>query len=79
MARDFRSSDEGKRVMTHDGKHVGTITQTSGSKAHVEMETGLSQSIRRRLGWAEDADTYELDSSSVDKISGDEIHLRSDL
>lgn len=79
MARDFRSSDEGKHVMTHDGKRVGTITQTSGSKAHVEMESGLSQSIRRRLGWAEDADTYELDSSSVDKISGDEVHLRSDL
>lgn len=65
--------------MTHDGKRVGTITETSGSTAHVEMESGLSQSIRRRLGWAEDADTYELPTSSVEKISGNEVHLREKL
>lgn len=66
--------------MTHDGTRIGRVTKTMGSTAHVEPESGLSQSIRRRLGWAEEGEgTYELDTSTVEKISGDEIHLREDL
>lgn len=65
--------------MTQDGTRVGTVTATKGSMAHVEPDSGLSQSIRRRLGWSEEeADTYELDISAVDKIAGDEIHLKDD-
>lgn len=48
--------------------------------AHVEPDSGLSETIRRRLGWAEEsADTYELDKSAVEKIAGDEIHLKDDF
>lgn len=66
--------------MTSDGTRVGRITQTRGSMAHVEPDSGLSETIRRRLGWAEEsADTYELDKSAVDKIAGEEIHLKDDF
>lgn len=76
MVRDFKSSDRGNIVMTHDGKRVGEISKASGSKATVEPDSGLSKSIRRRLGWSEGAETYELNKSRVDNIAGDEVHLK---
>ena len=65
--------------MTHDGKMVGTVTNTAGSVAHIDPDTSLSSSMRRRLGWSEGAEPYELNKSAVDKISGDEIHLHEDF
>ena len=80
MVRDFRNSDEGKKVMTADGDMVGTVEQIHGDEAHVKPDTGLSQSIRETLGWtAQGEDVYPLKHSSVDQISGDEIHLNSTL
>lgn len=80
MARDFTNDDEGKHVMTADGDMVGTIESVTGSTAHVKPDKSLSKSIRRRLGWSEEGeDTYELRKSKVDKISGDEVHLKKSL
>lgn len=77
MPRDFKSSDEGKRVLTAEGDMVGTIEQTAGSHAMVEPDEDLSRSIRRRLGWTEEGETsYRLEKSEVDSFSGDEIHLK---
>lgn len=78
MTRDFESSDEGKTVMTADGDRVGTIEKIDGSTAHVRPDQNLSRGTRRRLGWAEDDDMGELQHSEVDKISGDEVHLKRD-
>lgn len=80
MARNFKSDDKGKQVVTADGDMVGTIEQTSGATAHVKPDSGLSQSIRRRLGWSEEGeDMYELNKSKVDKFSDDEITLKRNL
>lgn len=80
MVRNFKTEDEGKRVVTADGETVGMIETVSGSKAHVKPDTGLSQSIRRRLGWSEEGhDTYELRKSNVHDITDDEITLKSNL
>lgn len=80
MVRDFTSADEGKRVMTADGKMVGTVDQVQGGKAHVTVDESLSQSIRRKLGWTKEGEaSYELQQSKVDKISDDEIHLKRRL
>jgi sporulation protein YlmC with PRC-barrel domain len=77
MVRNFTPEDEGKRVMTEDGETVGTVAKTTGTELHVEPDTGLSQSIRRRLGWAEsDQDTFSVSHSSVDSITDDEIRLK---
>jgi sporulation protein YlmC with PRC-barrel domain len=76
MVRNFNSEDEGKPVMTNDGETIGTVEKTTGTELHVKPEGGLSQSIRRRLGWAEkDADTYSIEKSSVKEISDDGIRL----
>ena len=80
MTRDFRSEDEGKRLVTADGDAIGTIERASGSMAHVKPEGDMSQSVRRRLGWAEDGDdTYELQTSNVDRIDSDEVRLKKNL
>jgi len=77
MVRNFRSNDEGKKVVDADGDEIGTIDRVSGNKAYVSPKARLSQSIRKRLGWEEEeAETYELMHSEVDSFSGDEIRLK---
>lgn len=77
MVRNFTSEDKGKPVMTKDGKTVGTVAEATGTELHVEPDTGLSQSIRRRLGWAEqDQDTFSIQQSNVARITDDEIRLK---
>jgi len=80
MVRRFKDSDKGKQVMTADGDMVGTVEQISGNDAHVKPDAGLSKNTRERLGWTKQGeDTYRLKHSSVKDISGDEIHLKSNL
>lgn len=77
MAQEFQSSDEGKTVKTQDGDDVGTIESAEGNMALVKPESGLTESIRDRLGWtSEDKDEYELDQSKVDEITDDEVRLQ---
>lgn len=77
MPRNFRSSDEGKHVVTADGDMVGTIEEASGSNAHVTPDQDLSRSIRRRLGWTEEGEeSYQLNKSEVESF-GDQIQLKS--
>lgn len=80
MVRDFKSEDEGMKVMTADGDVIGTVERVSGSMAHVKPDEDLSRSIRRRLGWSEEGEeTYELRKSNVDSIDDDGVHLKEDL
>lgn len=80
MARDFKSEDKGKKVLTADGEMVGTIEDVKGRSAHVKPDAGLGQSTRQKLGWTKEGEeVYELRHSNVDKISDDEIHLRSNF
>lgn len=76
MDREFESDDEGKRVVTADGDEVGTVETVSGSTAHVKPEGDLSQSVRQRLGWADDdEDVYELESTNVEGVENDRMIL----
>lgn len=77
MARPFKTDDIGKTVVTGDGDTIGTIEEASGSSARVMPHEGLSQSIRRRLGWTEEnIETYPLKQSEVDSFASDEIVLK---
>ncbi len=79
MTRNFKPEDEGKRVVTADGDEIGTLEQASGATAHVKPSMDLSQSVRRRLGWAEDGqDTYELRTTKVDDIT-DVVTLKRNI
>ena len=77
MVRNFSADDEGKSVMTKDGKTVGTVEKTTDTEIHVQPKSGLSQSIRRRLGWAEkEQENFSVRKSDVDRITDDEIRLK---
>jgi sporulation protein YlmC with PRC-barrel domain len=77
MARPFRSSDEGKEVVSSDGDRIGRIERVEGDEAHVKPETGLAESIRNRLGMGDDdEEMYVLDHSEVATIGDDEVHLQ---
>lgn len=66
--------------MTADGEMVGTIENVDGDEAHVAVDGGLSGSIRNKLGWEDESETvYPLKHRNVDKISGDEVHLKTDF
>lgn len=80
MVREFKSEDKGKKVMTADGDLVGTVEEASETSARVNVDEDLSRSIRRRLGWSEEGEeSFELDHSKVERISGDEIRLKKNL
>lgn len=77
MAREFRSSDKGKRVVTGDGDTVGKIDQIDGNQAHVKPDGGLADTIRQRLGWTDESeDMYVLDNSRVQSFSGGKVQLK---
>ncbi|APE95080.1 hypothetical protein [Halodesulfurarchaeum formicicum] len=65
------------KVRTNDGDYVGTIETVQSGTAHVKPETGISDSIRQRLGWeTEGQEMFELDSSRVASFGDDAVHLK---
>lgn len=80
MARNFRSSDEGMKVMSADGDVIGTVENVKGNRAHVKPDGSLATSIRQKLGWEKEGEeTYELHSTSVEEFADDGIHLQQNL
>lgn len=78
MARPFKSSDEGKEVVSSDGDKIGKVERVQGDEAHVKPEAGLADSIRKRLGMDEGSEKmYVLKHSEVATFGDDEIHLRN--
>ena len=77
MREQFDTEDEGKRVVTKDGEHVGTIEQVAEGEAHVKPDEGLESSIRQKLGMsgAEEGDEmFALTDDRVESID-DEVRL----
>ncbi|MGQ4557182.1 PRC-barrel domain containing protein [Halobellus sp. GM3] len=76
----FTDDDEGKRVINAAGDEIGIVSEIKGGTAHVDPDPGLTDQIRAKLGWGtSDADSYALSADSVQHITDDEVHLRSDL
>lgn len=68
--------DEGKNVVNAEGDPVGLVTSVEHGKAHVDPDPGLTDTIRSKLGWGkDDVENYRLDSSSIERVSDNEIHL----
>lgn len=69
-------SDEGKDVVNASGDTIGRVVDVRHGTAHVDPDPGLTDSIMSKLGWAEsDEDTYQLDSSAIETVTGDEIRI----
>lgn len=70
------SADEGKDVLNASGDTIGRVVEVQHGTAHVDPDPGLTDSIMSKLGWAEsDEDTYQLDSSAIETVTDDEIHI----
>lgn len=77
MPQEFEKEHEGMHVVTRAGDTVGKVESVHGKTAEVKPEAGLSQSIRRRLGWTDkDMETFKLDYSNIREVKGDKIHLK---
>ena len=70
-------SDQGKVVKNADGETVGRVIEVKNNGAYVEPDPDLTDTIRSKLGWggSDEEDTYRLDSSHIDTVTGDEIRL----
>lgn len=70
-------ADEGKEVINADGNQIGRVVKVERGRAHVDPDPGLTDTIRSKLGWGKDDDDedYVLNTSSIDTVSDDEIHL----
>ena len=78
MAATITEDVEGKPVV-HDGETVGIVTEVENGTAFVEPDPGLTEKLRGKLGWSDDEDAYPLQEAAVDRITDDEIRLRSTL
>jgi hypothetical protein len=68
--------DEGKAVVNADGDTIGRVVNVEHGKAHVDPDPGLTETIRSKLGWGDDTEgDYVLNTSSIETVSDDEIHL----
>jgi hypothetical protein len=78
MARtNLTESDEGKRVVSHDGDDLGVISGFRGGRAYVDPEPGITDRLMSRLGWENvDDDDYPLEQSDVETITDDEVRLK---
>ncbi|KDS91003.1 hypothetical protein FK85_07445 [Halorubrum saccharovorum] len=70
------ADDEGKDVVNSDGDKIGRVTNVEHGKAHVDPDPGLADTIRSKLGWGDDdEEDYVLNTSSIETVTDDEIHL----
>ena len=65
--------DEGKTVVGSDDERIGTVVGVEGDEIHVEVESGLPDSIAARLGWTENEGVRAIRTDEVTEITGDAV------
>ncbi len=70
------TDDEGKSVVNNSGDEVGRVIEVQHGTAYVEPDAGLTDTVESKLGWGDsNEDSYQLNANSIERVSGDEIHL----
>lgn len=71
--------DEGKRVVDARGETIGLVTGYKNGAVRVDPDPSITDRIRSRLGWGDDADSdeYVLQNAQIDEITDDEIRLKN--
>ena len=73
-------SAEGKRVVNEDGEEIGLVTTVRDGTAYVDPDPGMTEKLMSKLGWDDaDAEDYPLPESSIERITDEEIHVRSEF
>lgn len=78
MTIDITDDEEGKPVVGPDGEKVGRVIDVEHGTAYVEPDPGITDTVMSKLGWADaDEDSYPLQEQAVERVTDDEIRLRT--
>lgn len=77
MMLHLNKNDEGKTVLTRDGKEIGVIASFEEGKAYVEPAELVPSTTKRKLDWEERVDgPYVLKNTMVHSITEDVVRIR---
>lgn len=80
MCANFTDDDVGKSVVNANNDEIGIIAAVEHGTAHVEPDPGITDTIKTKLGWeGTNDDTYPLQEESIDHVTDDHVHLKSNL
>lgn len=70
--------DIGKPVVDERGEQLGVVSAVEQGTARVDPDPGITDKIKAELGWEDaDEDTYPLKEIAIERVTDDEIRLRS--
>jgi len=76
----FTEDDVGKPVVDDRNEQVGVVSAVEHGTAKVDSDPGITDKVKAKLGWEDtNEDTYPLQESAVERVTSDEVRLRSDL
>lgn len=78
MVGEFTDEQVGKRVVSQDGGHVGTVDSVRDGSIYVEVAGDVDADLRKSLGWdgVVNREERELEGEFVSMITDDAIRLR---
>ena len=72
----FTEQDEGKTVISDDGRELGVVSRITNETAFVEPLGDLDPPVRSALGWGgDDREEYRLSRGHVATVTGSEVWL----
>lgn len=76
--KNVTDEDEGKRVVDSGGRKIGKVSEVRSGRAYVDVDPGLTDSIRSKLDWGNaDQDDYELEENRIRTVTDDEVRLKN--
>lgn len=79
MARAFTEEDREKRVVTSEGRTIGTVRDVRDDRATIDRsddDESLTEEIKDMLGWSDDDESHELRREDVDRYEDNRLYLR---
>lgn len=73
----LNEDDEGKAVLTNNGKEIGHIERFEEGTAYVEPKELVPSTTKRKLNWRDKEDNqYVLQNTMVHSITEDAVRIR---
>lgn len=77
MCATFTGDDIGKTVRDGEGTAIGTVETIDGDTARVEIDSGVTGSIKSALGWEDDEDA-SIREDHIREITDEAVVLGDD-
>ncbi|NEU57274.1 PRC-barrel domain containing protein [Halorussus sp. MSC15.2] len=76
MSEPITEADQGKQIVGTDGESIGTVMKVDAGVVHVNLDSDLPESVKRRFDWGDEED-YTLQETEVESVTDDEVVVRS--